>query len=149
MTKKISVDSVRLMWEVDELSDCEDLMTDVVDGKIARSTQYSDKDIQEFGYEKVMGWIGYDLVRYSSYGPVWWHYTVHAEAKVSYECGGKSRRLEKLSSRGVGKIDSDSSKEYFFEVAVDELQDLRVHLEEFGVDTGNFDEVIAGINLYP
>ena len=48
-------------------------------------------------------------------------------------------RLESLQSGGLWGIESDSGDEYFMEVARDELEDLRAHLDAFGVDTSDFD----------
>ena len=69
---------------------------------------------------------------------LWYMTVVKAEAKVLCEPRG---RLEWLSSAGLWGVESDSSSEYFESIAKDELVDLKYHLEEFGIDLSNFDDL--------
>ena len=65
---------------------------------------------------------------------------IQAEAVVSYPSGNGSRRLEWLTSAGLWGIESDSG-DYLDEVTKDELEDLKRHLEHFGVNTDNFYQI--------
>ncbi len=70
-----------------------------------------------------------------------WHYIgIVAEAVVSYPINGGSRRLETLSSGGLWGIESDAG-DYLDTVKQEELDDLKRHLKEFGVDVSGFDEI--------
>jgi len=151
MGERICIERVWLEWPIDDMTDnaCE-LVTDVVDGKITNSCRYSNSDIDEHGYEAVMKWIGQDLERYRGFMNGLWHYIgCVAKAEVSYDIGNGSKRLEVLSSGGLYGIDSDSSQEYFFEVAADEFHDLCEHLTTFGVDTYNFEALVANTTFRP
>jgi len=66
---------------------------------------------------------------------------IRAEAVVQYPIAGNpgSFRLETLTSGGLWGIESDSG-DYLKEVAKEQLEDLKQHLEQFGVDTSDFDE---------
>jgi hypothetical protein len=70
----------------------------------------------------------------------WCFYGIMAEAEVSYPVGQGSRRLETLTSGGLWGVESDSG-DYLRQVADEELADLSLHLETFGVDMSNFDEL--------
>jgi len=59
-----------------------------------------------------------------------------AKAVVSYPCGQGSRRLQDFESSGIWGIESDSSPLYIMETELDQLNDLREHLAEFGVKWG-------------
>ena len=72
-----------------------------------------------------------------------WHFLgVIAEAVVSFPVSTmmSDRRLERLTSGGLWGVESDSG-DYIAEVARDQLGDLEGHLEVFGVDLSNFDEL--------
>lgn len=69
-----------------------------------------------------------------------WHYIgVMVEARVSYSIGNGTRRLEWFESGGLWGIESDSGEEYLAEVAQEQIQDLREHLNAFNVDTSEFE----------
>lgn len=67
---------------------------------------------------------------------------IMAEARISYpvnEAG--DRRLETLTSGGIGGVESDCDDSYMEELEREQLDDLKAHLETFGVDLSNFDEL--------
>lgn len=64
---------------------------------------------------------------------------VLAEATVKYQ-EGDHYRLETLASGGLWGIESDSG-DYIKEVEREQVADLKAHLEVFGVDLSNFDEL--------
>ena len=59
---------------------------------------------------------------------------IRAEAEVSYDAGNGSRRLEKFTSGGLWGVESDSGKGYIAEIESAEIQDLKAHLEVFGIE---------------
>lgn len=75
-----------------------------------------------------------DSVHYewSDDGPLSAH--CRAVAEVSYPINKQGdRRLEHLSSGGLGGIDTRSSFAYYREVEAEQLADLRDHLSHFGM----------------
>ena len=70
----------------------------------------------------------------------WYFIGIMAEAVVSYPINGGGRRLETLSSGGLWGIESDSG-DYLKEVEQQELNDLKDHLKQFGVDVSHFDKI--------
>lgn len=65
-----------------------------------------------------------------------------AHAEVSYEespCG--SRRLQVFTSGGIWGIESDSDSDFKGATEKDQLDDLKAHLQHFGVDVSNFEGV--------
>ena len=97
------------------------------------------KDFYKYGMEDFKRMEGLERGDWSFIG-------IRAEAQVSYGQNGNSRRLEWFTSGGLWGIESDSG-EYLKEVAKDELADLRAHLEQFNVDTSNFDELTEDFEL--
>lgn len=86
-----------------------------------------------------------DRERLENYGVTWHSVGIVAEACVSYECGtAGERRLERFKSGGLWGVDSDGGPEYFEQLRQQEFDDLRDHIERFGVDTSNFDELAKG-----
>lgn len=56
-----------------------------------------------------------------------------ARAVVSYPIGNGSRRLDHLSSGGIWGIESDSEETYRLETEIEQLSDLKRHLEVFQI----------------
>ena len=56
-----------------------------------------------------------------------------AVAEVRYEISGETFRIEHLSSPGLSGIESDAGDDYRREVEVEQLAELSLHLEHFGV----------------
>lgn len=66
---------------------------------------------------------------------------IMAEACISYPTGNNGdRRLEWLSSGGLWGIESDSD-DYLKEVEKEQLEDLKTHLSQFGIDVKGFDSI--------
>jgi hypothetical protein len=63
----------------------------------------------------------------------WWFESCRAEAEVRYELNDGSFRIERLCSGGLFGIESDCGEEYRDSVEHDELADLNLHLERFGI----------------
>jgi len=129
MAKKktqIRIDKITILHILDEISDTKDL------------EQYKDStDPEEQKYE------AQDAERRESYGLSWHYIGIVAHAEVSYQYGPGSRRIERFESGGLWGIETDSEDSYLVEVATEQFSDLRRHLEVFGVDTSNFDEVAS------
>lgn len=100
------------------------------------------KVIQEYGSVKkaAAAYVRQDFERMEAYGHTWSMVGVVAEATVSYSEGQGVRRSETFTSGGLWGIESDSG-DYFKEVEREELDDLKSHLEAFGVDTSNFEDL--------
>jgi hypothetical protein len=71
----------------------------------------------------------------------WYLMGIQAKAELSYDIGQGNRRIERMQSGGLWGIESDSDADYIVEIEQNELMDLRSHLEVFGVDCSNFDEL--------
>jgi len=83
-----------------------------------------------------------DFERMEAYNSQQWSYMgIQAKAVISYEIGQGHRRLETLTSGGLWGIESDAGDEYITEVETEQLEDLKGHLEAFGVDCSEWDTV--------
>lgn len=58
---------------------------------------------------------------------------VRASAVVSRYCGNGSRQLQEFTSPGIWGVESDSSRDYLRELALEQLGELREHLAAFNV----------------
>ncbi len=56
-----------------------------------------------------------------------------AKALVSYPLGAGVRRMEVLGSAGIYGIESDSDEAYKLETTIEQLQDLKAHVQVFHV----------------
>lgn len=57
-----------------------------------------------------------------------------AVAEVSYPCGNGSRRLQRFTSGGLWGIESDNDASYKAEVEQGQLDELKEHLAQFGIE---------------
>jgi hypothetical protein len=73
----------------------------------------------------------------------WRMMRIIATAEVQYLIGDGCHRIERLSSRGVWGVESDADVADIAAIEQDELNDLRRHLEVFGVDCADFDRLAA------
>ena len=135
----VTLDAVRVRWEVDESPDLSFL-----------DMSAADYEAQGIESEAAAAYVKQDRERRSDCGGSWWMTGCTAEAEVSYPLQRwaqwttkNDRRLEWFSSGGVWGIESDSDPGYKLEVEAQELNDLRSHLSEFGVDVTNFDAVVS------
>jgi len=63
---------------------------------------------------------------------------IRACANVSYSTGQENRRLDILESGGLWGIESDSGHDYLEQIAREQLDDLKQHLQQFNVATKGF-----------
>jgi hypothetical protein len=70
----------------------------------------------------------------------WYMAGIRAVAEVTCPVGNGNSRIERLSSGGLWGIESDSD---MGDIEQEQLDDLREHLEHFGVDVNNFAELAA------
>jgi len=132
---EITVDAVRVKWDVDEFPDLSWLETELSeDGKtIISSCRYDQKDLDEHPI-RIRRYIKQDYRRLNSYGDSWIMMGCVAEAEVKYKIGNtENYRVEVLSSGGLWGIESDSDDDHKTSIAWQELDDLKAHLEKFGV----------------
>lgn len=113
------IDGVTLRWEIDDNPDLSWLKKEPDDEYYAA-----------------------DKARLDAYDRGDWHMEgVTAVAVVSYPIGQGSRRMEEFSSGGLWGIENDRTQYHEEQVSLQELHDLKEHLERFGVDTANFWEL--------
>ena len=136
----VRIESIKVKRLDDENPDLSHLESSVLNGKID-SCCYSQEDYDN-DRENTEKYIRQDNERLESYGSSWWMLGVVAEAQVSYDIGQGNRRLECFTSGGIWGVESDSGEDYFETLEQEELNDLKQHLETFGVDVSNFDEKI-------
>lgn len=83
-----------------------------------------------------------DYQRMESYNrQEWYMLGIYVVATVSYDIGNGSRRLESLRSGGLWEIESDCGDEQISEFERDELDDLKAHCAQFGIDVSEFDSL--------
>lgn len=119
------IDDIQIKWQVDDDADLSYLEQFELDSADADEREYARQDRE----------------RLARYGEYWFMEGCQAVARVSYPVGNDSRRIEILSSGGLWGIETDSDRAYLTSVENDELADLKGHLERFGVDVSNFDEL--------
>ncbi len=140
---KPRIDKITIIREPDE-DGCESYLHTEYDEKthkIIKSMRYSDKDVETYGWNRVLQWILEDHKRLDEYGQTWHTIGIHAEATVSYSVDNRFRRGDALSSSGLWGIESDSSEDDFKEIEHEQLDDLKEHLQHFGIDVSNFEIV--------
>ena len=74
----------------------------------------------------------------------WWMVGVQAIAKVQFTDNGPSQSIK---SGGLWGVESDSSKEYFAELEVEQLMELRDELIAAGFDTNEVSEYTGDLIL--
>lgn len=143
----IKIESVEIKWEYDEAYDVSYLDRTPEDhyGKDGCNWNHVSETDKAAIIEKhgsIMAACEYyaeqDQERLKDFYAGEWHMAgCVAKAVVSYPWGN-CRRLQNFSSAGLWGIESDSDKEYCHEVEFEQLDDLRDHLKQFGVDISNF-----------
>jgi len=97
------------------------------------------KEYQEYGKQ--------DFTQMQSLSRGDWSFVgIVAKAVVSRSIGNGNRRLQEFSSGGLWGVESNAGA-YLEDVKEQELEDLKQHLEAFGVDLSNFDELAADANI--
>lgn len=92
---------------------------------IIKSARYSNKDVREYGWEKVRSWIASDRERFSEWGETWWQVLVRAHATfVIPRNNGQGFFSQTVDSPGCGGVDSDWN-ERLDEVGGNELSELK------------------------
>jgi hypothetical protein len=121
------IDDLQINWQTDDDADLSYLEQFELDSTDSDERQYARQDRE----------------RLARFGDTWVTEGCQAVARVSYAESNGSRRLETLSSGGLWGIETDSDRDYLTSVENDELADLKAHLERFGVDVSNFDELAS------
>lgn len=111
---------------------------EVVGINILESARYSNDTVTEYGWEKVLQWIGEDKARLEEYGRNWWAIGLWREATIEVTQPGSEHiaRMITIPSSGLWGIESDASQEYLREVEQQEDLDLRALLSELGFTEG-------------
>jgi len=71
----------------------------------------------------------------------WYFMGIQAKAVVKYPIGSGNWRLETFTSGGLWGIESDSDEDYIESIKAEQLDDLKAHLEQFGINTLNWNEI--------
>ena len=143
-TEKPKIEEIWIEHIVDDNPDLSFLESEVVDGKVI-SDAYSQADYDE-DPKTIEKYIEEDTKRLNDYGNTWVQWGIRAVAEVSYPIASQpgSRRLERFTSSGIWGIDSDSDGAGIAAEEESQLDDLKSHLEQFGVDVSDFDSKCSG-----
>ncbi len=71
----------------------------------------------------------------------WFYICISAKATVSYSINNEDLRFETLSSGGIWGVETDGGEDFIKEIETEELNDLKDHLKQFGIDVSNFDSI--------
>lgn len=94
----------------------------------------TDKDEKKY-YKK-------DQERKKAYNEDYWHMVgIRVEAKIGIGTE-KSRTIQTISSAGLWGIESDSDKDYFTTVAIEEADELRDQLDALNIDLADFNDLL-------
>jgi len=105
--------------------------------QVLDSCRYTQKDVDECGWEEVKGWLDGDQKRLDDYnGQQWWMIGIRAVAEIVV--GGT---IQQINSGGLWGIESDCEASYFEEIARDELHQLREILLALGVTEEQIDAI--------
>ena len=143
MTNKtnIRIDRIKIRREIDESPDLSWLESSIDEyGKI-HSCRYTQEELDKHP-RRTRRYIKEDMKRLNSYGEDWYMIGIVAEAQISYPLNNNGdRRLEWLSSGGIWGVESDSDESYLKEMEEEQLSELKEHLETFGINTSNWNEI--------
>jgi len=159
---QLRIDKIKIEWRPEEYADLSHLEHDgetpgdprewahVTDAQVRKSYRHhhpqvrfalypgrkaATVELDEIAYKQ-------DADRLESYGSSWCMESCRAVAVVSYPTSNRGdRRLERFTSGGLYGIESDSDDSYRRSVESEELDQLRDHLEQFGVELDNFDQL--------
>jgi len=77
----------------------------------------------------------------------WCFVGIRADATVQYYVGNNNYRLKQLTSAGIWGVESNADDSFINEMKNEELANLKNHLEQFNVDTSNWNELTASIDI--
>lgn len=133
---KPRIDYIRISWVQDSDPDVSYLESTLSeDGKtLISSMRYTQKDLDD-SPEETRRYIEEDKERLAKfYSGELVAYGCIAEAVTSYPLNETGdRRIENFSSGGLWGIESDAPRGYKEDIATEELDDLKDHLEAYGV----------------
>lgn len=140
---KARIDSIKVERLTDECPDVSYLETEQDEqGNIISSCQYTQEEYLK-NPKQVQGYIDEDNNRLEKfYSGEICMLGIQVKAEVSYSLDKQgNRRIEHFTSGGLWGIESDSDEEYLKDIQVEQVDDLRGHLEQFNVNLNNFDEL--------
>ncbi len=138
---KISINKITIYHKIDESPDISYLNSTIDENGKINSCRYTQEDLDKHPI-RTRRYIKEDIKRLNNFCETWYSIGIYAEAEVLYPIGTQGDfRIEHLRSGGLWGIESDSEVSYFKEVEQEQLSELKEHLETFGIDTSNFDEV--------
>ena len=83
--------------------------------------------------------------RLKAYGEEWFMVGIIASADILIPTKQGGFLRQKLKSGGLWGIESDSDREYFQEVAKEEMADLKDVLSQFNIDLDDFDKYAENV----
>lgn len=109
---------------------------------IKSSCQFSQKDVEEDGIAKVLGWIRQNEERLEAYNRgSWWCVGIVAEATILLP-HGTARKIQTISSGGLWGIESDSSNDYFKSEEDGQIDEVLGYLKALNVEVPKDYEVV-------
>jgi len=140
------ITKITLKRVVDPSPDLSWLETTIEDGKIASSYRYSDKDIAEYGLDRVREWVAEDHKRLAECGQTWHMIGLFAEATVHTSADGGTDEgtwlFNTIRSGGIWNVESDSDEQYLQGLEAEELDQLRFVLADLGFTAEQIEEAI-------
>jgi hypothetical protein len=133
-TKPI-IESVVVKQLPEESPDLSYLETKMEGNKIIDSVRYTNDDIKKYGLAKVKKWIEKDTQRLNDYGRTWEEVIIRAEATIliPQKTIPASYLIQKITSGGLGGIESDSGKKELERYKEEQLEELEEVLETLGI----------------
>lgn len=152
LTGPLRIDHIEVMWVDDDNSSAQSTLGEYNDTPKTGAIDCSLRpgfDPHQFRYWNPANpdlehpeYIEQDFARHEALCRGEWSYQgCVARATVSYPLG-QCRRLEILSSAGLYGIESDSSPLYMLEAEIEQLHELRDHVQQFAVPWGEAQEAL-------
>ena len=134
--------AVRIVWDEDINPDLSYLESKIVNGKVIGSYNYTQSEYDKDPVQ-VTKWVEQDHQRLRGYGDTWTTRGCRAEATIKLTVNPKYETIDTIQSGGLWGIESDSTPEYHKEVEAEELECLRLALENRGIDTSKFNHLVT------
>lgn len=149
--KKAILTKIEVEHILDEYCDLNYLLTelDYINQRVVKSDRYSNDDIKEYGWDKIVEWVEGDIERYEEHGIDWYSIGIVAKAIImipfeiiSYKNGLPCKvwnfKLQEISSGGIWGIESDSDDCYVEDEGKGQIDELFKYLEILNVDVSAY-----------
>lgn len=132
-----------LSWldtEYEVIEDDNGKMTDLI---IIKSCRYTQDEINDKNMEEYLNYIKQDLHRLETYGSQWCMVGVRVIAEIRI-----NGVWQQIHSAGLWGIESDSDYDYFKQVALEEVAELKSMLLEIGLPEDYIDGYIKEMEMF-